>query len=663
MKFFKYISILGLLLIQSSLFAQKERFVFVANDFTKQSANSVHIKWFAPALISREGFNIYRKNVKEADFQKINSNPIRFSEQIEAAYQISETATSYHSAYKQVTDRKVLLDVPFLYVNAAILAVKENQFAQVLGIYYIDQNAQRGEQYIYKITELVSGIEVTVGESLPIVVGIFKKQPEPSQFSLVRRKTEVDIKWQVNLESYFTVDIFKYDQRKTSRNKLNDGAIPMSFKEMTGKPEKMYEDANIDKDSTYHYQLVGIDYFGNETEPTTILTAASKNFDLPLPAYGLRANADNLDIRLSWKIQKSPILEGFNVYRSVYFDSAFVQVNNRPLKTTDTLYRDKVSKPGEYFYRVGALGKDSTLSMSSPAIIDVRDVVPPGIPRGLEAKLDSGVIVLKWDTVSAPDLMGYYVLRAPLGSDQFVSLNTVALKSNTYREKLAKNVKTTFQYRVISVDSSFNKSAFAKTVNIRQPDVIPPRIPAITEVKASGKAIKVTWIPNTDNDFKYYTIYRRHLSSSDTTFVPLQLGIKQFDTTYFDNTIKNNNTYSYVITATDSANLESGRSKPYPYKYIDVTPTMSLKSFNAEKGKKKGVLLTWNIEKGNDFNGVIVMKKNAEDKEFNQISGKIDNEIQFIDNKVKEGSKLEYKILLYDKVGNVLESNIKRVDL
>jgi hypothetical protein len=90
---------------------------------------------------------------------------------------------------------------------------------------------------------------------------------------------------------------------------------------------------------------------------------------------------------------------------------------------------------------------------------------------------------------------------------------------------------------------------------------------------------------------------------------------------------------------------------------------MSLKSFNAEKGKKKGVLLTWNIEKGNDFNGVIVMKKNAEDKEFNQISGKIDNEIQFIDNKVKEGSKLEYKILLYDKVGNVLESNIKRVDL
>ena len=77
----------------------------------------------------------------------------------------------------------------------------------------------------------------------------------------------------------------------------------------------------------------------------------------------------------------------------------------------------------------------------------------------------------------------------------------------------------------------------------------------------TGPKVKLNWLPNTENDFKFYSIYR----SKGTEFERIQQTI---DIVITDLDVQSDENYSYAITATD----HSGNESPLSEK-VDITVT------------------------------------------------------------------------------------------
>jgi len=97
--------------------------------------------------------------------------------------------------------------------------------------------------------------------------------------------------------------------------------------------------------------------------------------EIPPPApSGLTLLAASTQVRkLGWSASASPLVAGYNLYRSVASGDSFSTVNSEPLDTVITVYSDKLASPGAYEYyltTVNSAGLESepTPVLSSPAV-------------------------------------------------------------------------------------------------------------------------------------------------------------------------------------------------------------------------------------------------------------------------------------------------------
>ena len=128
------------------------------------------------------------------------------------------------------------------------------------------------------------------------------------------------------------------------------------------------------------------------------------------------------------------------------------------------------------------------------------------------------------------------------------------------------------------------------------PDVTPPNIPLIKDVKFLDNYIKVNWIPNIESDLEGYEIYRKNKKDSSSFIKVNNLLIPKDIHVYKDRQTQPGNEYLYVIKARDNNGNISEPSK----EFFAYNPTEKLSSkvlFNLEfNEKKKRVLLNWSLE-------------------------------------------------------------------
>lgn len=84
-------------------------------------------------------------------------------------------------------------------------------------------------------------------------------------------------------------------------------------------------------------------------------------------------------------------------------------------------------------------------------------------------------------------------------------------------------------------------------------DNLAPSVPSGLMAFAGEKAIALQWQPNSDEDFKHYTVYR-DIASNFQLAEPLAFTA---DTSFVDNSVELGQTYYYKITATDFSGNES----------------------------------------------------------------------------------------------------------
>lgn len=202
--------------------------------------------------------------------------------------------------------------------------------------------------------------------------------------------------------------------------------------------------------------------------------------DVPVAPTALSATAKREGVVLTWTAPeasiggaKNPAIAGYNVYRFPHgqpADEFAAPANTAPVTTTT--YTDQPPY-GEHDYFVTAVAAPGPPRIESEpsaiACATFKDLVPPAVPGGLTALVETGAVRLVWDPVDAPDLAGYKIYRTEgTGIEQLrpagtIPLNSAQLLTATNFRDTGVNPGISYYYEVVSVDKSGNESARAKT--------------------------------------------------------------------------------------------------------------------------------------------------------------------------------------------------------
>lgn len=640
---------------------EDEDIVVVSNDYIN-NGKTILVKWFSTDFVPKDGYNVYRKTGDSGPWEKINAQPIKLQQSKPANINLDSDEESYWNASKNLKEEdipKAGMIIGFTYLKM----INNFEFSELMGMAYRDNNVNEGGQYFYMVKTIKNGKEVIVDSSNVIQQGPWEADKPISKITTERKRKEIEFKFKVEHNRYYSIDYERKPNGVGSFTARNKAPILIQRDENGNFPEIVFTDKPVHKDTAYAYIVYGVNYFGKRTKPSSELFVTKKDFDPPKPVVDVQYDQDTLDVKLTWKPspEKDDDLKGFHVYRSLHYDKDYEKVTPSVIPSSATEYIDKVPQPGDYYYMIVAVDKSDNESGSAAIMADVRDVVAPKIPSGFKAIADSGKVKLSWNENVEKDLKGYLLFKSISGKDVFVQLNGDPIKVNYYEEKLPKQVKNRFVYKLIAVDSAFNRSKYSDSVTVKLPDIVAPAIPIIKDV-VGDKNLKISWLKSVDNDLEFYSVYRLDKKSKDKNPVLIAEKVSPSQTDFIDLTAQKNNSYNYYLLSVDSSGNKSVMSNPYPYTWVDTKSSLLIKDFDVKiSSKDKKAKVTWKIEKDKDFKGCIVFRSfNGEG--MVQLSGNLLDTDEYIDSKLKEGAYI-YMLKLYDKLGNIVKSEEVKVIL
>jgi predicted small lipoprotein YifL len=219
-----------------------------------------------------------------------------------------------------------------------------------------------------------------------------------------------------------------------------------------------------------------------------------------------------------------------------------------------------------YGYRVRTLSVRGGLSPFSEEarVAPLRSLAAP---KGVAARAGDGYNIINWDPVTTRSdgsrydgFVGYNIYRGrEHGQYDETPLNQEPLRTNSFKDTTVVNGRV-YYYMLRSVDSPalpWKESLDSGEVRAAPSDQTPPERPrGLTVVPGVGRVF-LTWNENKEPDLAGYLVYRSTVRGRDyvrLTKEPLTR------TTYYDETVKKNAVYYYVLTAVDRSGNESERS-------------------------------------------------------------------------------------------------------
>ena len=637
-----------------------ESTVLVRNAGMGNSKQHISVKWYSRSLYYEGGVNLYRKE-GQGVWQKLNKLPIRKLDSLSKSEYAADEDLEFFVPYINESKKS---DVNGLFlINVLVKSFESEVFSKFLGILYNDTSVIVGNTYTYKIMQLKGTSEVLLAESKPIVAGPETKEATVQDIIYKADTNKVYIKWKPEEKRFFAVNVYRGTDSIPMTLISQPPVMVSRYTDSLGRlqyPSVFYLDDTL-KPGTYYYQLAGLDFFGKETQYSEKLKVEVEDLIAPPAPENLEDTIRNLDVTLSWKNTIVSDLNGTNVYRSVKSNGPFVKLNTQLLGVDITSYKDQVPHAGPYYYYVTAVDKVGNENKSYMIFSEVHDIVPPEVPVKLTAVSDTGMIRLTWQQNLEGDLKGYMIYRSVSKNDKntFVLLNSTPIKEAFYTDRLPRNARNEFIYKILAIDTSFNKSDYSSIASVKMPDVTPPVKPLIIGVTNEEESIQLRWLANRDEDLKGYELYRS-TDAETYTIINKEL-IPVSVLSYKDSDIRSAATYMYYLKAVDSSgnkSLSSNIEKGY-------TRFSSLEAPKEFKGKynksKKAVLLSWKATES-ELTSFVIYRSDKEIGALKPLSGKL-MEHTYSDSSVISGNTYVYQIRLYDTSGNTIQSQVIKITI
>lgn len=447
------------------------------------------------------------------------------------------------------------------------------EVAHASALCFTDRSVKHGEKYLYRIViqstdSLRGSIFVSPDDRTPL--------PAPQHLQVEFTGGLASLRWDKDAGNHYTA--WKVERSEDRESFVPISEMPLITVSPTEGEDTPYHyalDSLADLAKTYHYRVIGLTPFGEQSPPSKVEGGK------PLPAIGqppyIRSavSRDNMYIAITWDFPDTDniAIQGFSVERCARPGGNF-DVIAPMLPPLSRSFEDR--EPGIVnYYKVTAFALDGEPYPSPLYFSQLVDSIPPAAPAGLGAQVnDEGLVSLSWKDNDEPDLYGYRIFKANHEREEPAQLTIAPSREARFSDTV--NLKTLNEYvyyRIMAVDLNQNQSTLSPALRVALPDKVPPQPPVFLPVKVDGSGIGLSWIPSPSVDVVQYALYRKSPGQAQWEKIMEYEANADSLRGHTDSTARPAETYQYTVLAIDDAGLESVPAYPVS----GVRPDMALR--------------------------------------------------------------------------------------
>lgn len=528
------------------------------------------------------------------------------------------------------------------------------------GLGFVDTMILQNEDYYYKVVPLTPKDIIEIKSGGTLVKSSEKRSlPKPIDLFTVPKDKAIMLTWDYQLFKNLYVGYFiERSDDGTAFKRLNKRPL-VNMNEQVGKSgsKMVFADSIPLNNKKYHYRVVGVTSFGEESAPSEIsVESGFKTLEATPRINDYKLSYDG-GVNLVWEFDKAAEKEitSFEINRASK-DRGDYMTLVKDISPNVRTVKLKEIEPSNY-YTISAIGSNNQKTTSLAKFVQTIDSIPPLKPKGLNAKIDStGVVRLKWIQNTEKDLLGYRVFRANIEKEEYVQLTVGPIAQENFDDNVQlKSLNDKVFYKVVAVDKRFNMSEYSEALIIKKPDVVPPSAPVMKSYTVEDGKVNINWINSSSGDVAFHKLYRKELSEENKDWQ--LLFSTQNETAYIDNNVEGKKRYRYAIFAEDESGLVSEPSTPVTLTAKSSSKTIKLiKRVNglADRTNNK-IDLSWTFN--NEVSELLIYKaKNEEQpilfKQYNVAKKNV------IDSNVNPGNSYKYTLRATDNQGNTEFKNV-----
>ncbi len=587
------------------------------------------------------------------NFEALNDSlPLRPSEEITQIIELLgndvDDVLEYSGADDLNTIDRYIMGNNF---KSSIISLLFPGAAQAAGRLFYDNTASAGATYEYKI-EYRNIYGRVLQEVTKTVKAVSVPPSAPTSLSSEISGSVLSLEWDYpkwendmsNLATRFNV--YKKDSLGVFV-KVNQKII---LRNDASKP--VYRELIKSNEENAVYYVTAVDILGVESQPSKSISVKLISNTIPDPPPGLVSQVNKSSVLLVWSEATDPSVAGYNVYRREKGKQDSLKLNKKLIEKTSPLFEDVTPKPAViYYYYVTSVTKNNKESrLSSLAVGEILDTVPPLPPSGLKHSLVGQYIKLEWKASPSSDIKQYVVYRGE--SREIIArigkTTTTTFIDSGYDGKTLLPGKY-YYYTVSAVDKVDLEGMQSDTLFMRYVDRVPPRDPApITAKVMVGEVIEVRVGMTPDPDAAKVNIYRKSTAPGSKT--QLLTTLRSLPAVITDSTGKLLETYIYSAEAIDSAGNKSTQTSSNAVTLKDLLIPAAVPHLDAVLNKKGGVTVTWVAVFENDLAGYNVYRSLLPNGNFELLNSKPVKDTRFTD--ATGDMTYFYKIRAVDTSGN-----------
>ncbi|MDR2816143.1 MAG: fibronectin type III domain-containing protein [Proteiniphilum sp.] len=523
-----------------------------------------------------------------------------------------------------------------------------------------DHTVKENERYLYKVISQVPEDELIIENgALFVDTKNLTGFPKALDFYAGFSDGKVLLSWNYRtLSNLYTAYIL---ERSTDGNSFSPvSEIPITYLESNVADENapfLYVDT-IANDITYHYRIMGITPFGSTGAYSDTLSGKG-TAELTNPPFITRAIPDEkggADVVWTFDEVDERLIENFSIEHSP--DNKTFSILNDNIRKNDRYFHiDEI--PSTSYYVVTANSVTGKSLRSFPVLIQAADTIPPAVPTGLKAQVDStGAVHLSWDANTDSDLCGYRVFKANTDGEEFIPLNDIAIQSTSYIDTInISMLNEKAYYTIAALDERYNRSEQSTPIAVIKPSVIPPSAPFIRQVKVENGKNSVYWTSGGEAALKGFYVYR----SNGAGEIAKRIATIEDATiqSYEDTEIENGRNTTYRIAAFTGNGLVSDFSIEYSVESIHIKEEGHKTEFTLTP-VENGIRIKWSSPARDIIS--IQLFKSDENGSYTLFRDSLQNNSVIEDTQVVSGIEHKYMLVVKTK-GNIPEKIEKNITL
>ncbi len=535
--------------------------------------------------------------------------------------------------------------------------------AKMAALGYEDTDIILNEEYLYKIVSKVPEELLKIEPGI-ITVKVIPTDPLPQPIDLIAVSGDKSIllTWEYALfKPIYNAYFLERSENGKDFKRLGDTPlVNLNDKPETPSRRMFYVDTLSQNNKTYQYRVIGISPFGEEGQPSKIVSAQGVKKLSSVPHIS-RHEFDALgNVIIKWDFAETAETEitGFELNWAAQEKGPYKVVKTDiPTNSRKITYPEP--EPSNYF-RIAAIGKNNQKTTSLTAFVQTIDSIPPNMPIGLVGVVDTlGVVKLKWEANIEKDILGYRIFRGNLEKEEVSQITIDPITQNSFVDTVqVKSLNSTVFYQIVAVDKRFNMSDYSEKLSLKKPDIVPPSSPIFKGYKVNRDGVQLQWINSTSDDVAEHKLYRQSIEDSEKGW---QLVFKTDTITNFkDDKLKPGVQYRYAIFAEDQSGLQSIPSTPVTITSQKSTNEELIKGFSLIADRvNKNILISWR-KMPKDVLEIIIYKSKKDGKPvlFKQMPN-VTNEI--VDSFISPGNTYVYSIKVVTSKGNHSKIETKEV--